>query len=103
MTFLIGRSGFRLRFWLVFAAALPADIRAGRFQWVVGGGEGCRGKKLAGGVVPKPAFGKRVTPNITPHKQPGIGDYAAADFPLAMKGGVRPGGKRFYPAMPYPS
>ncbi|HEX4634948.1 MAG TPA: cytochrome c [Rhizomicrobium sp.] len=43
-----------------------------------------------------------VTPNITPDKETGIGNYTLADFKLAMKRGVAPGGRRLYPAMPYP-
>lgn len=48
-------------------------------------------------------FGKLVTPNITPDKQTGIGNYTAEDFRRAMKEGVAPRGKRLYPAMPYPA
>ena len=48
-------------------------------------------------------FGKLVTPNITPDKDTGIGNYSAEDFRQAMKTGVAPGGKLLYPAMPYPS
>ena len=43
-----------------------------------------------------------VTPNITPDKETGIGNYTPEDFRQAMKGGMAPGGKRLYPAMPYP-
>ena len=48
-------------------------------------------------------FGKMVTPNITPDKETGIGNYTAEDFHQAMKAGLAPGGKLLYPAMPYPS
>jgi hypothetical protein len=32
----------------------------------------------------------------------GIGNYSAEDFKAAMTKGIAPGGKRLYPAMPYP-
>ena len=117
MTYFIGRSPTRCRYrprlrsWTFFAAAfavlstpvLAADTGAGKYQSVLGDCEGCHGKNLAGGVVLETPFGKMVTPNITPDKETGIGNYSAEDFGLAMKRGVAPGGKRLYPAMPYPS
>ena len=114
MTFMISRSGSRLRsripFALTIAAftalsvpALAAATDAGKYQVVLGDCEGCHGKNLAGGVVLTTPFGKMVTPNITPDKDTGIGNYSAEDFRQAMKAGVAPGGKLLYPAMPYPS
>lgn len=118
-SFLIGRSGSRLRSWIIFAAALlfaapalcliapvpalaaPAD--AGKYQAVLGDCAGCHGKNLAGGVALKTPFGTLVTPNITPDKATGIGNYTAEDFRRAMKAGIAPGGKLLYPAMPYPA
>lgn len=114
MTILISRSGSRLRsrmpFALTIAAftalsvpALAAPTDSGKYQVVLGDCEGCHGKNLAGGVVLTTPFGKMVTPNITPDKDTGIGNYSAEDFRQAMKAGVAPGGKLLYPAMPYPS
>jgi mono/diheme cytochrome c family protein len=80
-------------------AAAPID---GKYQSVLGDCQGCHGKDLAGGVELQTPFGKLVAPNITPDKETGIGNYSAEDFKLAMKRGVAPGGKRLYPAMPYP-
>lgn len=96
---------------LVLAAALvlfvtsasAAPMSAGAYQSVLGDCEGCHGKNLAGGVALMTPFGKLVTPNITPDKQTGIGNYTAEDFRRAMKEGVAPHGKRLYPAMPYPA
>ena len=82
---------------------LAANTDAGKYQVVLGDCEGCHGKNLAGGVVLETPFGKMVAPNITPDKETGIGNYTAQDFRLAMKRGVAPGGRRLYPAMPYPS
>jgi len=119
---LISRSGSRLRSLLPFAStallagafaavAMPAAAAKidantaasiGRYQAILGDCEGCHGKDLAGGVVLETPFGKMVAPNITPDKETGIGNYTQADFILAMRRGVAPGGKRLYPAMPYP-
>jgi len=82
--------------------ALAATTDAGKYQVILGDCEGCHGKDLAGGVVLETPFGRMVAPNITPDKETGIGNYTAQDFNLAMKRGVAPGGKRLYPAMPYP-
>jgi mono/diheme cytochrome c family protein len=80
-----------------------ANTDAGRYQSVLGDCEGCHGKNLAGGVALMTPFGKLVTPNITPDKDTGIGNYSAEDFRQAMKAGIAPGGKLLYPAMPYPA
>ena len=103
--FLIGRRSVFLA--AVFAAlsvpAFAADTEAGKYQVVLGDCEGCHGKNLAGGVVLQTPFGRMLTPNITPDKDSGIGNYTLEDFRRAMKAGVAPGGKLLYPAMPYPS
>jgi mono/diheme cytochrome c family protein len=44
-----------------------------------------------------------VAPNITPDRATGIGTWSEADFRRAVKTGVSPGGKRLYPAMPFPA
>lgn len=41
--------------------------------------------------------------NVTPDRATGIGNYSLADFDRAVRHGVAPGGRRLYPAMPYPS
>jgi mono/diheme cytochrome c family protein len=90
-------------FMLVSSAGYAADMEAGKYQAVLGDCRGCHGKDLAGGVALMTPFGKLVTPNITPDKDTGIGNYSAEDFRQAMKAGIAPGGKLLYPAMPYPS
>ncbi len=109
MTHFPDRSGFGRRCVVVAALlaalsspAFGADTAAGKYQVIVGDCEGCHGKDLAGGVVLQTPFGKMLTSNITPDKETGIGNYSAADFKLAMRRGVSPGGKRLFPAMPYP-
>jgi mono/diheme cytochrome c family protein len=83
--------------------AFAASTDAGKYQAVLGDCAGCHGKNLAGGVALQTPFGKLVTPNITPDRDTGIGDWSADDFRQAMKAGVGKGGKRLYPAMPYPA
>ncbi len=92
-----------IAFAAVSTAASAADVSAGRYQSVLGDCEGCHGKNLAGGVELMTPFGKLVAPNITQDKDAGIGNYTAEDFRRAMKEGIAPGGKRLYPAMPYPA
>jgi mono/diheme cytochrome c family protein len=84
-------------------SAFAANTEAGKYQSALGDCEGCHGKNLAGGIALMTPFGKLVTPNITPDKDTGIGNYTADDFRQAMKAGIAPGGKLLYPAMPYPS
>ena len=86
-------------------ATLSSSVFAadtGKYQAILGDCAGCHGKDLAGGLSLITPFGKLVTPNITPDKDTGIGNYTANDFRAAMKTGVAPGAKLLYPAMPYP-
>ena len=85
------------------APAFAADVEAGKYQAVLGDCRGCHGKDLSGGVTLMTPFGKLVTPNITPDKETGIGNYSGEAFRQAMKNGIAPGNKLLYPAMPYPS
>lgn len=58
---------------------------------------------FAGGLEMATPLGAIHATNITPDKQNGIGAYTLADFDRAVRHGVAPGGRRLYPAMPYPS
>jgi len=88
-------------------AADNAPVSPGRYQAVLGDCEGCHtapgGKPFAGGTVLQTPFGKIVSPNITPDHDTGIGGWSESDFRRAVKEGQSPGGKRLYPAMPYPA
>jgi mono/diheme cytochrome c family protein len=87
----------------ICAPALAAtNIDQGKYQVVLGDCEGCHGKNLAGGMALETPFGRMLASNITPDKETGIGNYTLSDFTAAMKRGVAPGGRRLYPAMPYP-
>jgi mono/diheme cytochrome c family protein len=61
------------------------------------------GQAYSGGLGFVLPFGVIYSTNITPDKESGIGNYTDADFLRVMHQGVAPGGKRLYPAMPYPS
>jgi mono/diheme cytochrome c family protein len=63
------------------------------------------GKAFAGGLPIKLplGIGTVYSPNITPDKTTGIGQYSFADFERVMRKGEAPHGKWLYPAMPYPS
>jgi len=62
-----------------------------------------RDDSYAGGVGFVLPVGMIYSPNITPDSENGIGKYDFADFVRLMRFGVAPGGRRVYPAMPYPS
>lgn len=61
------------------------------------------GQPFAGGLALQTPFGTIVTPNITPDVDTGIGKWSDEDFVSAMHEGRGRGGKRLYPAMPYPA
>ena len=58
---------------------------------------------FAGGLEMATPLGAIHATNITPDRDHGIGNYSLADFDRAVRHGVAPGGRRLYPAMPYPS
>jgi mono/diheme cytochrome c family protein len=61
------------------------------------------GNQYAGGLAIPLPFGTIYSPNITPDKDTGIGDYSDRDFLNAVRRGIRRDGARLYPAMPYTS
>lgn len=61
------------------------------------------GKPYAGGVALQTPFGTLVAPNITPDREAGIGAWSDDEFVSALHEGRGRGGKRLYPAMPYPA
>lgn len=61
------------------------------------------GKPFAGGLAFKLPFGTIYSPNITPDKTNGIGDWSDAEFVRAMRSGVGRHGEDLYPAFPYTS
>jgi mono/diheme cytochrome c family protein len=97
------------------AVDLPAhepDLANGERLFWVGGCGSChaapdaRGDdkvRLVGGLVLETPFGSFVVPNISPDPATGIGGWSAADFVRAMRQGVSPDGRHYYPAFPYAS
>lgn len=58
---------------------------------------------LGGGHRLDTPFGTFITPNISPDSDTGIGSWNFQQFLIAMKDGVSPEGKHYYPAFPYTS
>jgi mono/diheme cytochrome c family protein len=61
------------------------------------------GTEFAGGLAINLPFGTIYSPNITPDRETGIGEYSDADFLAAVHRGIRKDGVRLYPAMLYPT
>ncbi len=59
------------------------------------------GAALAGGRALESEFGIFYSPNITPDKTTGIGNWSDDDFIRALTEGVGPDGRRYYPSFPY--
>jgi len=102
------------------AAALPEhtpDLANGKYLFTAGGCaechaaplEGCDdlkikdAERLAGGRCLNTPYGTFHVPNISPHKETGIGRWTTLDFVNAMKRGIAPDGTYLYPAFPYTS
>ena len=92
---------------IVTAAEQDAVVQRGEYLLHLGGCVSCHtaegGDKLAGGLKMETPFGDFYTPNITPDRKTGIGDWSDADFVAAMTRGVAPDGSHYYPAFPYAS
>jgi mono/diheme cytochrome c family protein len=82
-------------------------IERGRYLAVLGDCGACHtrpgGAPFAGGLALQTPFGTIVAPNITPDPETGIGNMTDAEFVAALHDGRGQGGKRLYPAMPYPA
>jgi mono/diheme cytochrome c family protein len=91
---------------LAGSAQAQNQVAAGRYQAILADCDGCHtapgGKLFAGGLVLQTPFGNMTVPNITQDRATGIGTWNEADFRRVLREGISPGGKRLYPAMPYP-
>lgn len=97
------------------AEELPAhepDLANGERMFYVGGCSSCHAAPdakgddklvLAGGRTLKTPFGSFHVPNISPDPEAGIGAWSTLDFVNALKHGVSPSGRHYYPAFPYSS
>ena len=65
------------------------------------GATGDAKRVLAGGHRLETPFGTFVAPNISPDPTHGIGAWSERDFANAMRRGVAPDGRHYYPAFPY--
>lgn len=86
--------------------AKAAQIEHGRYLAVAGDCVACHtrpgGEPFAGGLALVTPFGKVYSPNITPDKETGIGDWSATDFYRALHLGKNPDKTNLYPAFSYP-
>jgi mono/diheme cytochrome c family protein len=87
-------------------ASSAALIEEGRYLAIAGDCAACHtragGPAMAGGFPLQTPFGVIYSPNLTPDKETGIGDWSRADFVRAMREGLGPHRGNLYPAFPYP-
>lgn len=84
------------------------DLANGRTIFYAGGCASCHATpeqddktRLGGGFALTSAFGTFYAPNISPHPREGIGDWTPEQFLRALRGGVSPDGRHYYPSFPY--
>jgi mono/diheme cytochrome c family protein len=91
---------------LLCGRAWADDAGRGRYLVTVGDCIACHtapgGAPFAGGRPIATPFGTLRSANITPDRASGIGGWSDADFDRALRRGIAPGGKRLYPACPFP-
>jgi mono/diheme cytochrome c family protein len=89
-------------------ATEPSDevIEHGKALVVAGDCASCHtadpAKPFAGGKRIDTPFGAVYSPNLTPDRDTGIGNWSNDDFYRALRYGVAPNGSHYYPAFPYP-
>ncbi len=87
------------------ADARPEQVIRGQYLTAVGDCYAChtvRGSPAyAGGLAMATPFGTLYTPNITPSKAHGIGNWSADDFWRALHDGKDKDGAYLYPAFPF--
>jgi mono/diheme cytochrome c family protein len=95
---------------LTLTANRAPDLENGRTLFYAGGCTSCHAvpngedrTRLGGGYALKSPFGTFHVPNISPHRQDGIGAWTPSQFVKAMREGVAPDGEHLYPALPYTS
>jgi len=97
---------------IVSAEQLPAytpNVANGQAVFNAGGCASCHAvageqrTMLGGGLAIPSPFGTFYAPNISPHKQNGIGDWTEANFVTAVKHGTSPAGTHYFPSFPYGS
>jgi mono/diheme cytochrome c family protein len=97
--------------WLTWALAAMAETPAerGRYLAAAGGCVSCHTEDregappFAGGRALVTDFGTFYSPNITPDRVTGIGNWTDEQFVAALHEGTGPGGTVYFPAFPYPA
>ena len=88
------------------AGADPALVDRGKYLATAGDCVACHtapgGKPFAGNRAMETPFGTIYTPNITPDKATGIGNWSDDDFYRAMHEGIGDHGEYLYPVFPFP-
>ena len=89
------------------ARAADADlVKRGEYLTIAGDCIACHttpgGKRFAGGLYIDTPVGKLSTPNLTPDKETGIGNYSDDQFYRAIHEGIDAKGQYLYPALPFP-
>jgi len=94
---------------LPVASGAP-DLANGKTMFHAGGCASCHATekqddktRLGGGHALHSPFGTFYVPNISPHPRDGIGGWTAEQFLRAMREGVSPEGRHYYPSFPYTS
>jgi mono/diheme cytochrome c family protein len=88
-------------------AAAQDSVSRGKYLAILGDCAGCHtaptmgAPPYAGGVPFSASYGTLYSPNITPDKQTGIGNWTADQFYTALHTGIAPHGKHLYPAFPF--
>jgi mono/diheme cytochrome c family protein len=91
---------------------LTPDVQSGEYIYFAAGCGGCHAAPdakedmkyvLSGGQKFPSPFGTFVAPNVSMHVDFGIGAWSQADFVRAVREGVSPDGRHYYPAFPYTS
>lgn len=92
------------------ATSSTRNIDRGKTLFAVGGCASCHMSPaqpdrthLGGGLVLRTQFGNFNPPNISPNINDGIGAWSEDDFIRAMREGISPDGRHYYPAFPYTS
>lgn len=86
------------------------DLARGKTLFAIGGCASCHmtpdqaeRTQLGGGLALKTQFGTFYPPNISSDLKAGIGSWSENDFIHAMREGISPDGRHYYPAFPYTS
>ena len=91
----------------ILSESASPEVKQGAILYRVSGCVGCHSppfpeaEHLGGDRDLPTIFGRFYAPNISPDKQYGIGSWTEKDFFRAMRLGISPKGKRYWPTFPY--